>query len=102
MRENHNSDALALLDQLFANDPEMERLINEEALHARIAHQIHELRISRNLTQRQLAELVGTSQSAIARLEDADYEGRSLRVLQKVAEALGARLEVRLVPGEAA
>ncbi len=102
MSGNKTSAALELLDQVFADDPETERLIDEEALHARIARQIHELRISRNLTQRQLAERVGTSQSAIARLEDADYEGRSLRVLEKVAEALGARLEVRFVAGEAA
>jgi hypothetical protein len=37
----------------------------------------------------------------IARLEDSDYEGHSLRMLRRIAEALDARLAVRLVPDEA-
>ena len=60
--------------------------------------QIHDLRTSRGLTQRELAERVGTTQSVIARIEDADYEGHSLRMLRRVAEALDAHLSVRLVP----
>jgi transcriptional regulator with XRE-family HTH domain len=50
------------------------------------------------LTQAQVAKLVGTTQSVISRLEDADYEGHSLTMLQRIAEALNRRLEVRLVP----
>jgi transcriptional regulator with XRE-family HTH domain len=50
------------------------------------------------LTQAQVARLVGTTQSVISRLEDADYEGHSLTMLQRIAEALDRRLEVRLVP----
>ena len=34
-------------------------------------------------------------------LEDADYEGHSLRMLRRIADALGARLSVHLVPEEA-
>jgi len=44
-----------------------------------------------------LAELVGTTQSVIARLEDADYEGHSLSMLQRIATAVNKRLEVRFV-----
>ena len=33
----------------------------------------------------------------MARLEDADYDGHSLTMLQRIAEALGQRLEVRFV-----
>ena len=50
------------------------------------------------LTQTQLAELIDTKQPVIARLEDADYEGHSLSMLQRIAEALGQRLEVSFVP----
>ena len=42
----------------------------------------------------QLAKLIGTKQPVIARLEDADYEGHSLSMLQRIAEALDQRLEV--------
>jgi transcriptional regulator with XRE-family HTH domain len=47
------------------------------------------------LTQAQLAELIGTTQSVISRLEDADYEGHSLSMLQRIATALHTRLEIR-------
>ena len=49
------------------------------------------------LTQKQLAERVGTTQSVIARLEDADYEGHSLSMLQRIAAAVNKRFEVRFV-----
>lgn len=41
---------------------------------------------------------MGTTQSVISRLEDADYEGHSLAMLQRIAEALHVRLELRFVP----
>jgi transcriptional regulator with XRE-family HTH domain len=61
------------------------------------AYQIARLRILRGLTQQQLAEKVGTKQPSIARLEG----GRStpsLDFLRRVAQALDARVEVRVVP----
>ncbi len=61
------------------------------------AYQVARLRILRGLTQEQLAELVGTKQPGIARLESG-ASTPTLSFLRKVAEALGARLEVRLVP----
>jgi transcriptional regulator with XRE-family HTH domain len=44
-----------------------------------------------------LAEKLGTKQSVISRLEDADYEGHSLTMLQRIAAALGRRLEIRFL-----
>jgi transcriptional regulator with XRE-family HTH domain len=50
------------------------------------------------LTQRQLAKLVGTTASAICWLEDAEYAGHSLAMLNRIASALKQRVEIRLVP----
>ena len=47
--------------------------------------------------QRELAKLVGTSASVICRLEDADYEGHSLAMLNRIAAALHRRVEIRFV-----
>jgi len=58
---------------------------------------IYEARTRAKLSQRQLAELVGTRQPVIARLEDADYRGHSLSMLQRIARALNKRLDVRFV-----
>jgi transcriptional regulator with XRE-family HTH domain len=60
------------------------------------AYQIARLRIARGLTQAQLAEMVGTKQPSIARLESGASEP-SVAFLRKVAAALDARLELRLV-----
>lgn len=47
---------------------------------------------------RQLAKLVGTMASVICRLEDADYEGHSLAMLNRIAAAMKRRVEIRFVP----
>lgn len=62
-------------------------------------YQVARLRILRGLTQAQLAEMVGTRQPSIARLENGTRVP-SISFLQKIAAALDARIEVRLVPGE--
>jgi len=59
---------------------------------------IHDSRTKAGLSQRQLADLIGSKQPVIARLEDADYEGHSLTMLRRIAGALEQRLEVRFVP----
>ena len=63
------------------------------------AFQIARLRIERGLTQAQLAELVGTKQPSIARLERGTSEP-SLAFLRKLAAALGMRVEINFVPVE--
>lgn len=66
-----------------------------------IALQLAALRRSRGLTQKQVAELLGTKQQAIARLEDPAYSGHSLSMVRKYVEALGASLRVTILPAEA-
>ena len=67
-------------------------------LNAQIAQEIYALRTRAGLTQKQLAELVGTTDSVISRLEDADYTGHSLKMLQRISAALHRRLEIHFVP----
>jgi predicted transcriptional regulator len=64
---------------------------------AAIADKVTERRVAMSLSQRELAELVGTTQSAIARLERG---GRPPRIdtLLRIADALDCDLVVELVP----
>jgi transcriptional regulator with XRE-family HTH domain len=62
-------------------------------------YQIARLRILRGLSQAQLAEMVGTRQPSIARLENGNSVP-SLSFLQRLAAALGAKIEVRLIPDD--
>jgi hypothetical protein len=43
--------------------------------------------------------MIGTTQSVISRLEDADYRGHSLRMLARIAAALNQRLTVSMAAG---
>lgn len=94
------TDALEILDRLVGDDVELRAMIAEERVNAQVAREIYALRTSRGLTQRELAERIGTTQSVIARLENTNYEGHSLRMLRRIAEALDAHLSVHLVPEE--
>jgi len=92
------SDAVRILERLTGADRKLRSLIEREKLNARIARMIFDARRKAGLSQRQLADLVGTHQPDIARLEDADYRGHSLAVLHRIARALGRDLDVRFVP----
>ena len=100
-RHKPTSNALEILDRMIGADAELRAMVEQERVNALVALDIYELRTMRGLTQRELADRVGTSQSVIARLEDADYQGHSLRMLRRIAEALEAQLSVHLVPEEA-
>jgi ribosome-binding protein aMBF1 (putative translation factor) len=91
-------DALKILGRLTQDDPELQEMVQEVSLNARVAQMIYVARTQAGLTQQQLADLIGTQQSVIARLEDADYEGHSLSMLQRIAQALNQRVDIQLTP----
>jgi ribosome-binding protein aMBF1 (putative translation factor) len=91
------TDAVKILDRMMEDDSQLRQLANEAVVNAEVAQLICDVRSKAKLTQKQLAELVGTTQSVIARLEDSDYEGHSLSMLQRIATAVNKRLEVRFV-----
>lgn len=75
-------------------DPEMLQISQDY----RVAQMIYDARSASGMTQTQLAKAVGTTQSVISQLEDADYEGHSLSMLRRIAKALHHRVEIRMVP----
>ncbi len=93
-------DALEIIEALHRNDPEVSEMVREASLNAEVAQLIYEARTKAGLTQKELADLIGTKQPVIARLEDADYDGHSLSMLQKIAHALRQRITIHLVPQE--
>jgi transcriptional regulator with XRE-family HTH domain len=84
-----------VIDDFIGEDEELREMIRQQVLNAEIGQMIYEARTKAGLTQRQLAHRLGTTQSVISRLESADYEGHSLNMVQRIAEALGQKLEVR-------
>lgn len=80
--------------ELFAARPEVKAAYDELEPEYKIIESIIRHRIEKNLTQKQLAEKMGTTQSAIARLE-AGNANPSLAFLKRVAAALGTKLVVQ-------
>jgi ribosome-binding protein aMBF1 (putative translation factor) len=93
------TDAVKILHRRYIKgDSKLIKSLKIEREKADIAEQIYRLRTQAGLTQRQLAKMVGTTQSVISRLEDADYNGHSLNMLERIARALHYKVQVRLVP----
>lgn len=75
------------------DSPQRRRGYEKAGRAIRLAFEIRRLRETRGLSQRELAEKVGTTQSAIARLEAGNISP-SLPTLDRIADALGAELTV--------
>ncbi|WP_204103032.1 MULTISPECIES: helix-turn-helix transcriptional regulator [Spirulina sp. CCY15215] len=82
------SNAVQILNRKFCKDSENREKVEQFSLNIQAAELIYEARTTVGITQQQLADRIGTKQSMIARLESADYEGHSLKMLQKIASAL--------------
>jgi len=90
-------DALKILERMTGRSAALRQGIADARVNLEVAQMIYDARTKAGLSQRQLAEMVGSRQSVIARLEDADYRGHSLSMLQRIGNALGRRLELRFV-----
>jgi transcriptional regulator with XRE-family HTH domain len=67
---------------------------SDSVVNALISAQINALREERKLSQEELAQLIGTKQSGISRLERADYSSWTIETLRKLARAFGVRLRI--------
>ena len=101
-KSGKTTDAIEILDRMMGNSPEFRRQAEQARVNAIAAQLIYDARTKAGLTQKQLADLIGSRQSVIARLEDADYAGHSLNMLQRIAAALNRRLEIRFTTAKAA
>jgi len=97
MAGRKTSDALAIIDRRHFRTAQAQVELAEAQESAAVARAIHDMRIKAGLTQKELADLIGTTHTAISRLENDDYQGHSLAMLRRIAAALGRRVEVRFV-----
>src|SRR3954470_5574638 len=93
------TDAVEILwHRYFEGKPEMVAMLEKEMINARIASAVYDLRKRLRLSQRNLAERVGTTPSAIGRLEESCYNGDAVKMLRRIADACGQELvlDIRL------
>lgn len=90
-------NALEVLDRLTGKSTHVRQAIANARVNMEVAQMIYDARTQAGLSQRELTELIGSRQSVVARLENADYGGHSLTMLQRIGDALGRQLDLRFV-----
>ena len=78
-------------------DPEFKAHYQEERQALKLALKIAKLREKKGVSQQQMAKLMGTSQQAVSRIESGEYEGFTLKTLEKIAEATGTKVKIEFV-----
>ena len=96
-KRKKKANAVDILRRRHFATKEAKAELEEARAGADIARRIYQLRTEAGLTQGELAKLVGTSRPVISRLENDDYEGHSLSMLRRIADALDKRVEIRFV-----
>ena len=75
-------------------DPEFRHAYADEHLNLSVATQIKVIREQQKLSQNELAKKLNTKQAGVSRLESANYNNWSVRLLKKFAEAFDVRLQI--------
>ncbi len=85
---NHNDIKKTLFE-----DKELKNEYDEMSPIYELKKEIIRLRIEKGLSQKELANLMGTKQSAISRLENGSYNP-SVEFLNRIAHTLGKKLHI--------
>lgn len=96
---NEGDDLDGLLERFSIEDPDLRRTVHALTRARLLVRELEERRERSGLTQEEVARRIGTTQSAIARLECADVDPK-LSTLVKYAAVLNCVVELRpLDPG---
>lgn len=100
-KKKSTTNAVTILHRRYVKgDPKRMAALQEQRVNAEVASLICQLRKQAGLSQAELAEQIGTTQSVISRLEDADYTGHSLTMLSRIASALNHKLTIGMTACE--
>ena len=92
------SDAVEILHRrYYEGRPDRIAALEEARTSAALARTVYDLRTKARLSQDELAKRVGVPPAVIAQIEDDDFEGDALALLQRIAAALNKTVEIRVV-----
>ncbi len=91
-----NKKIKTYMDTLM-EDKEFKKSFDHEYSKLFVSEQIAKLRKSANLTQEALAKKIHSTKSAVSRYESATYNGYSISLLKKIANACEADLQIKFV-----
>ena len=98
MKTKITNDAVEILKHRIDQDPELASYVEEERRRLNLADKIKKARMEAGLLQADVARRIGTTQSAVARLESGNYERLSLSTLLKVTRVLNRRISLEIEP----
>jgi ribosome-binding protein aMBF1 (putative translation factor) len=99
MTKRFQSAALQeVYQEIVGQDGARQEAFEQELVNVEAAQLLYDMRTKAGLSQRALAQRVGTTASVICLLEGAGYQGHTLGMLRRIAAALERRLELRAVP----
>jgi ribosome-binding protein aMBF1 (putative translation factor) len=94
-KKKTTKDAVEILHRRFVEgNPAMQQALYEVRAERRIAEVIAELRGKLGLSQKKFADLVGMTASVISELEEADFDGNAMSMLERIATAVESELEL--------
>ena len=79
-------------------DPKFRKGFEEEYEKFMLGEQLAEIRHAAHLTQKEVAERIGTTASAISRYESASYDRYELGTLRKIVSACGGKMRIVMEP----
>lgn len=83
------------LEKQILSDPKVKKEYDRLAPRYAVISQLIAARLKKHMTQKDIAEKLGTKQSAIARLESGNVNP-TLEFLQKIAQVIGYKLSIHL------
>ncbi len=83
------------LEKELLSDPAVEKEYNKLTPRYAVISELISARLNKGLTQKDVAEKLGTQQSAIARLESGNTNP-SLEFIQRIAQTMGYKLTIHL------
>ena len=92
------SGTQVLFDRYYRGRPDRITGLKRTRKELALGRKIRAMREGRGLSQAQLARALKTRAPAISRIENADYDGHSLRILRKIADYFGQNLVVTFEP----
>ncbi len=95
-----SSPTLLWLFKRFFGTPRLMAELEDARASVEVADLVYGVRQEAGLTQRDLAQRIGTGASVICRLERDEYRGHGLAMLRRIAWTVGRRVEIRIVPRE--
>ena len=95
MKKYGKYTTLSEIKKEWMKEPEFKKAYNDLEVEFKLIELMIDCRLKKGVTQKQLAELVGTKQSSIARFESGNYNP-TFAFVQKLATALGAKIKVEV------